>query len=424
MKVKELYKKHKEIISYIFFGALTTAVSFVSYTVFVLGLDSLGAKNISFFGTTLSVCAANIVSWVCAVLFAFITNKLWVFESKSFEKNVALAEFVKFISSRIATGVLEIVLLIIGGAIFVLSFVLPKNKEEMDAETRKFAKEQIRTLLDRELAVVQSKIEDTVSDTIEESASETERTLKKMTNEKIMAISEYSNTVIEDINKNHKEVLFLYDMLNDKHATIKSAVTEVEKSVGEAVQTAKDIEISARETAKEVKSSEEAAKRAADIANRVEKAAEMIQGKVDESRDEVASLMEMQSVSEVYSNDIENLAMNTKDEKEEADSDVILDSKIEAEETAVPVEMQEEAAESEDDFVQGITTGAPKIIFEDENEENPQFRVVEPQDVSNSNERILALHEEGMSNVAIAKELGLGVGEVKLVIDLFEGASR
>lgn len=321
-------------------------------------------------------------------------------------------------------GVLEIVLLIIGGAIFVLSFVLPKNKEEMDAETRKFAKEQIRTLLDRELAVVQSKIEETVSDTIEESASETERTLKKMTNEKIMAISEYSNTVIEDINKNHKEVLFLYDMLNDKHATIKSAVTEVEKSVGEAVQTAKDIEISARETAKEVKSSEEAAKRAADIANRVEKAAEMIQGKVDESRDEVALLMEMQSVSEVYSSDIKNPAMNTKDEKEEADSDVILDREIEAEETAVPVEMQEEAAESEDDFVQGITTGAPKIIFEDENEENPQFRVVEPQDVSNSNERILALHEEGMSNVAIAKELGLGVGEVKLVIDLFEGASR
>lgn len=110
MKVKELYKKHKEIISYIFFGALTTAVSFVSYTVFVLVLDSLGAKNISLFGATLSVCAANIVSWVCAVLFAFITNKLWVFESKSFEKSVALAEFVKFISSRIATGVLEIVL--------------------------------------------------------------------------------------------------------------------------------------------------------------------------------------------------------------------------------------------------------------------------------------------------------------------------
>ena len=39
----------------------------------------------------------------------------------------------------------------------------------------------------------------------------------------------------------------------------------------------------------------------------------------------------------------------------------------------------------------------------------------------NNNERILELHNQGKSNVAIAKELGLGVGEVKLVIDLFEG---
>ena len=41
--------------------------------------------------------------------------------------------------------------------------------------------------------------------------------------------------------------------------------------------------------------------------------------------------------------------------------------------------------------------------------------------LANSNDRILALHKEGKSNMAIAKELGLGIGEVKLVIDLFEG---
>ena len=110
MKIKELYKKYREIISYIFFGALTTAVSFISYTAFVLVLNSLGAKEISLFGTTLSVCAANVISFICAVLFAFVTNKLWVFESKSFEKSVALPEFLKFISSRIFTGILEIVL--------------------------------------------------------------------------------------------------------------------------------------------------------------------------------------------------------------------------------------------------------------------------------------------------------------------------
>lgn len=110
MKVKELYKKHREIITYIIFGALTTAVSFISYSLFVLLFNALGLWSVMVLGATLSVNLANLISWVCAVLFAFITNKLWVFESKSFEKSVALPEFVKFVSSRIATGVLEIVL--------------------------------------------------------------------------------------------------------------------------------------------------------------------------------------------------------------------------------------------------------------------------------------------------------------------------
>ncbi len=310
-------------------------------------------------------------------------------------------------------GILEIILLIIGGAVFILSFILPKNKEEMDAETRKFTKEQIRSLLEREITIVQSKIEDTVAEAIEESASKTERTLEKMTNEKIMAINEYADTVLEDINKNHKEVLFLYDMLNDKHATIKSAVTEVEKTVGEVAQTAKDIEISAKETAKEAKSSEEAAKRAADIANRVEKAAELIQGKVDESLDNVYPLTEMQSELAVENVTAELEAISLQTDV----SDVVEQVTEQPEET-----LEEE--EYGDDFVQGITAAAPKIVFEGEDEENPQFYVIEPQDSQNSNEKILSLHKAGMSNVAIAKELGLGVGEVKLVIDLFEGTSR
>lgn len=319
-------------------------------------------------------------------------------------------------------GVLEIVLLIIGGAIFVLSFVLPKNKGEMDAETRKFAKEQVRALLDRELAVVQSKIEDTVSEAIEESASETDRTLKKITNEKIMAISEYSNTVLEDINKNHKEVLFLYDMLNDKHATIKSAVSEVEKTVGEVAQTAKDIEISARETAKEAKSSEEAAKRAADIANRVEKAAEMIQEKVDERKEDVASFAETQLETE--SEDIAAISVKQTEETDVSETERISEEEQVSETEPEDMQTEEASEEAGEAFVAGITVGAPKIVLEGEDEENPQYYVIEPQDTQNCNEKILSLHKEGMSTVAIAKELGLGVGEVKLVIDLFEGTSR
>ena len=50
---------------------------------------------------------SNIISWVCVVVFAFITNKLWVFKSKSFNKKVLFPEFIKFFFTRLATGMLE-----------------------------------------------------------------------------------------------------------------------------------------------------------------------------------------------------------------------------------------------------------------------------------------------------------------------------
>lgn len=101
MKLKELLQKYREIISYIFWGVMTTAVSFVTYSLFTLLFTA-------FLDTNTAVFISNTLSWVCAVLFAFITNKLWVFNSKSFEKSVVVPELLKFLSSRIATGVVEI----------------------------------------------------------------------------------------------------------------------------------------------------------------------------------------------------------------------------------------------------------------------------------------------------------------------------
>ena len=57
----------------------------------------------------MSVFWANLVSWVCAVTFAYITNKLWVFDSKSWEIKFVLKEAVSFFASRGVTGVIEIV---------------------------------------------------------------------------------------------------------------------------------------------------------------------------------------------------------------------------------------------------------------------------------------------------------------------------
>ena len=93
-KLKELYFKYKEIINYLIFGAMTTAVSWGTYSIFVKAIG-------------MSVSVGNVLSWICAVLFAFVTNKLFVFESKSWAPVTAAREFVSFIGARLFTGVIE-----------------------------------------------------------------------------------------------------------------------------------------------------------------------------------------------------------------------------------------------------------------------------------------------------------------------------
>ena len=92
--IKTLYFKNKEIINYLLFGGMTTVVSWGTYSLFVKAIG-------------MSVSAGNVLSWICAVLFAFVTNKLFVFESKTTQPATALREFFSFIGARLATGVIE-----------------------------------------------------------------------------------------------------------------------------------------------------------------------------------------------------------------------------------------------------------------------------------------------------------------------------
>lgn len=88
----ELAKKYRELIVYVIFGGLTTVVDFGSYTV----LSKLFNVNDS---------VSNIISWLAAVIFAFITNKLFVFESKGKGAGKLLYEFGTFFAARAFTGV-------------------------------------------------------------------------------------------------------------------------------------------------------------------------------------------------------------------------------------------------------------------------------------------------------------------------------
>ena len=95
-RIKELYVKYKEIINYLIFGVLTTLVNLI--TKYILLFTILNPTN----GFQLQI--AIIISWIAGVLFAYFTNRKFVFESKNENK---LKEFISFVVARIATLLLE-----------------------------------------------------------------------------------------------------------------------------------------------------------------------------------------------------------------------------------------------------------------------------------------------------------------------------
>ena len=225
-------------------------------------------------------------------------------------------------------GILEIVLLIAGFIIFTGSFFLPLGGEKNTGIDQKAAKEEIHSLVEEEMNTVRSKMQDKMEETSGDAIEKAERSLERLTNEKIMAVNEYSDTVLQEIHKNHEEAMFLYDMLNSKHANIKDTVSKIDKAV---------------------------------------KAAE---NKTAENK--------------------------------------TVEDKAAADKTAGTV-----AEEKKSDTLQ------TESLIQPENSPQIGFMRETVQEGQNNNEKILGMHRQGKSTVAIAKELGLGVGEVKLVIDLY-----
>ena len=107
--MKALFIKYREIISYLFWGVMTTVVSWVTYSLLISLFGTEAEISVFGFSVSLNVALANLLSWICAVLFAFVTNKLFVFRSRSWKSEILWPELWKFISARIVTGVIEII---------------------------------------------------------------------------------------------------------------------------------------------------------------------------------------------------------------------------------------------------------------------------------------------------------------------------
>lgn len=272
----------------------------------------------------------------------------------------------------------------------LLGYALPAKKKDMDDDLQLISEDEVRKLIDKELEDVKDHISDIVDEAITYAIEKTERSMERLANEKIMAINEYSDTVLEEINKNHKEVLFLYDMLNDKHDNLKEVVSEANKTMEEVKQTLKDAEITAREaeeTAKEVE--------------------ETVKSRVNTVFDDGFVPIMPPRVEIIHDPDAEYDYVA----KEEPTFD------MDDLRQFIPVNKFESKDFQTDENYGNETSGMEN--FGDEPEYMSQ--VDENENTRNSNDRIRELHKAGKSNMAIAKELGLGIGEVKLVIDLFEG---
>ena len=328
---------------------------------------------------------------------------------------------------------LEILLLILGAVIFIASFIVPESKSELDAADKQLTQEKLQELLQEEMKNVRSQVADAVDETVHYSMEKTERGLERLTNEKMTAVSEYAQTVLEDIHKNHEEVMFLYDMLNNKHENLKETATEVSMAVKEA--SARVSELDAARAAepeidpdKPIESVMEDARTGKPI---VEENFEPISlSGIEKLKRREDSLHEMDKAAEsvvkkaiaqspVIPKEKKPASAEEKDEKP-AESAVKTEEKTAAKPAAEPAKKEKPAKQAE---------SKPKKTAKAKTEVKPQqtqksgdiaLSLQPITDSSNKNERVLALHKQGKSNVAIAKELGLGVGEVKLIIDLFK----
>ena len=86
------YRKYKEVLLYLFFGVLTFIISIVSYGLLAIKLN---------------VLIANILSWILAVIFAYITNRVWVFDNIADKGRNNIYEMLRFITGRIFTLIVE-----------------------------------------------------------------------------------------------------------------------------------------------------------------------------------------------------------------------------------------------------------------------------------------------------------------------------
>lgn len=112
--IRELFNKYQEVISYLFFGVLTTVVNYIIY----FSLNAVLGEDL--------YLVNNVVAWAGAVIFAFVVNKLFVFKKKSKNSAELIKEMTSFALARLASLGIEEIILFIGMSLLKLNGTIVK----------------------------------------------------------------------------------------------------------------------------------------------------------------------------------------------------------------------------------------------------------------------------------------------------------
>ncbi len=371
-------------------------------------------------------------------------------------------------------GVLEVVLLV-GGVLCIVASFLIGDKEEQSENVLPQARTSELTQQEKE--AIRNQVEAIISEQISELSERTEAQLDKISNTKILELNDYAETIIGEINRNHNETVFLYDMLNEKAKEVKSTVKDVnvaKREVARVVAGTNDVISANVESSNETSDNEKrddvaryvaaptgnigaqasalvhsmnAQSKETDVKTNVsgskdlakERLIELVKKSTERSRE-----MQVESQEKVRNAKLEaeaELKSVKKTRKKAAQADLDVNKATAKTETkataktaakAAPKTTAKSVTKTEEKIVQDtadktasdkatVKKTAKKTTKKVSQEEKLQEEIakIKNNEQASKNDIIIAMHKLGMNNKDIAKELNLGIGEVKLIIDLY-----
>lgn len=283
---------------------------------------------------------------------------------------------------------LEIMMLVIGLGAVIFSFYVSDKKDHRAKESETLDTVSHQSTMDE----VEKLIEE-LEEKSERISENVDEKLSTLSNEKILGMNEYSDQVIDKIEKNHAEVVFLYDMLNEKQEEIKKLVNEIDELKA-------DIHDEAAKGYQSIKEQEEKL-------DTLKKEMELDYLKMEKLSTESVNeaVVQNEDVQEIDKNQPDSAGVDAFDELLSGFGE-IKDSASEGSDVTTASVFDDEIARIEEE--------------EAKNMSQEKYRPLkEQQEMDNHNDEIIALYKKGRSVLDISKMLSLGQGEVKFVIDLY-----